>query len=122
MSIISIEGMEFLSYHGCFPEEQQIGAKFIIDFFLEADTAEAESTDDLSKTINYQSVYTLVKNEMEVNSKLIENVGRRILDSVMKAFPEIRYAEISLSKMNPPLGGKVESVSVVISSEDGKSK
>ncbi len=118
MSIISIEGMEFHSYHGCFPEEQHIGTKFIIDFFLEADTSEAELNDDLSKTINYQSVYTLVKNEMEVNSKLIENVGRRILDSVTKAFPEISYAEIRLSKMNPPLGGKVESVSVTISTDD----
>jgi len=120
MSIISIEGMEFHSYHGCFPEEQQIGTKFIIDFFLEADTSEAEITDDLSQTINYQSVYTLVKKEMEVNSRLIENVGRRILDSIIKAFPEIAYAEIRLSKMNPPLGGKVESVSVTISSEDKK--
>ena len=120
MSIISIDGMEFHSYHGCFPEEQHIGTKFIIDFYLEADTTEAESTDDLSKTINYQSVYTLVKYEMEVNSRLIENVGRRILDSIMKAFPEIRFAEICLSKMNPPLGGKVESVSVTISSEDNR--
>ncbi len=118
MSIISLDGMEFHSYHGCFAEEQHIGSKFIIDFYLETDTTEAEITDDLSKTINYQSVYTLVKNEMEVRSKLIENVGRRILDSVTKAFPEIRYAEVRLSKMNPPLGGKVESVSVTISTED----
>ena len=78
--------MEFLSYHGCFPEEQHIGSKFIIDFLLDADTSEAEITDDLSKTINYQSLYTLVKNEMEVNSRLIENVGRRILDSITKHF------------------------------------
>jgi dihydroneopterin aldolase len=122
MSIISVEGMEFHAYHGCFPEEQHIGTKFIVDVFLEADTLEAEITDDLSKTINYQSVYILVKAEMEVNSKLIENVSRRILDSIMKAFPEIHFAEIRLSKMNPPLGGKVESVSVTISSEDSKLK
>jgi dihydroneopterin aldolase len=119
MSIISIEGMEFHSYHGWFPEEQHIGTKFIIDIMFETDTIEAELNDELSRTINYQSVYTLVKHEMGVNSKLIENVCRRILDSVTKAFPEIRYAEVRLSKMNPPLGGKVESVSVTISTEDG---
>jgi dihydroneopterin aldolase len=118
MSIISIESMEFLSYHGCFPEEQHIGTKFIIDILFDVSTTEAEENDDLSKTINYQSVYKLVKHEMEVNSMLIENVCRRILDSVTKAFPEIRYAEVRLSKMNPPLGGKVGCVSVTISTED----
>ena len=110
--------MEFHSFHGCFPEEQHIGSRFLVDIYLESDTSEAENTDDLSKTINYQSVYTLVKHEMEVSSMIIENVGRRILNSVTKAFPEIQYAEVRLSKMNPPLGGKVESVSVAISTED----
>ena len=39
MSIISIEGMEFFAYHGCFTEEQIIGTKFRIDLFLEVNTS-----------------------------------------------------------------------------------
>ena len=34
MSQISIEGMEFFAYHGCFAEEQIIGTKFLVDLFL----------------------------------------------------------------------------------------
>jgi dihydroneopterin aldolase len=35
-----------------------------VDLFLETDTVEAEKTDDLSKTVNYQEVYLLVKKEI----------------------------------------------------------
>ena len=118
MSIISIEGMDFFAYHGCFKEEAIIGAKFIVDVFLEVNTSEAENTDDLNKTINYQIVYLLVKAEMEIKSKILEHIAKRILISIKNNFPEIIESKVKISKLNPPLGGKVRSVSVTLSSED----
>lgn len=110
MGQISIEGMEFFAYHGCFREEQLIGTKFIVDVFIETDTSEAEKTDDLEKTVNYQSIYSLVKEEMSVNSKLLEHLGRRILNRIKMEFPPVSDCRIKVSKMNPPVGGKVERV------------
>jgi 7,8-dihydroneopterin aldolase/epimerase/oxygenase len=115
MSTISIEGMEFYAYHGCFAEEQLIGTWFVVDLFLETDTTEAEQTDDLTKTINYLEVYQLVKKEMEINSKLLEHVGRRILNRVTVTYPSISHASIKVRKMNPPLGGKMDFVSLTLS-------
>ena len=112
MSTISLENMEFYAYHGCFAEEQIIGTRFLVDLFLETDTAEAEKSDDLSKTVNYQAVYLLVKQEMEQKSKLLEHLARRILDKIASTYPEVSSARIKVSKMNPPLGGKLERVSV----------
>jgi len=114
MSLISIEGMEFFAYHGCFKEEQIIGTKFIVDLFIETETSLAEETDDLTKTINYQEVYSIVKKEMKIKSKLLENVGRRILSSLKYNFPETKNATIKISKLNPPLGGKMKNVSLTI--------
>lgn len=114
MSTISIEGMEFYAYHGCFAEEQLIGNWFVLDLFIETDTHEAEQTDELSKTINYLEVYQLVKKEMETNSKLLEHVGRRILNKVRATFPSISRARIKIRKMNPPLGGKMDFVSLTL--------
>ena len=114
MSTISIEGMEFYAYHGCFKEEQIIGTKFIVDLHITADTSKAETSDDLSKTINYQSVYLLVKEQMQEKSKLLEHVGRRILDAIKKEYPSIEDATIKISKLNPPLGGKMDNVSLTI--------
>jgi len=118
MGLISIENMEFFAYHGCFSEEQIIGTRFIVDLYIEADTHEAEASDKLSKTINYQDVFLMVKEQMAIKSNLLENVARRILDTLLDNFPEVEFAEIKVSKMNPPLGGKVGNVSLTLSTED----
>jgi 7,8-dihydroneopterin aldolase/epimerase/oxygenase len=112
MSVISIEGMEFFAYHGCFKEEAIIGTKFNIDLFLEIDTSKAEKSDELGDTVNYQSVYAVVKDEMQTRSKLLEHVARRILKRVRKDFPMVSHARIKLKKLNPPLGGKMDFVSL----------
>ena len=114
MSIISIEGMEFFAYHGCFKEEQVIGTKFNIDLFLTVDTSKAEGTDDLHDTVNYQEVFQLVKSEMRVTSKLLEHVGRRILNSIKTTYPQVEKATLKIRKLNPPLGGKMDFVSVTL--------
>jgi len=119
MSMISIEGMEFYSHHGCFEEEQIIGTRFIVDLFFELDTSRAELSDDLEDTVNYQLVYQMISREMEKKSYLLEHVARRILDVVSQAFPQIEQAEVKISKLNPPLGrGKVQSVNVTLSTLD----
>lgn len=118
MGTISIEGMEFFAYHGHFKEEQIIGTRFTVDLFMETDTREAEETDTLAKTVNYQAVYGLVANEMAVKSHLLENVARRILDHLVREFPQIKASRIKISKMNPPVGGKVERVSIELNSHN----
>ena len=114
MGLISISGMEFFAYHGCFAEEQIIGNKFIVDLEFISNTENAELSDDLSKTVNYQAVYGIVKAEMEIKSKLLEHVAKRILDSIYKNFPLIESMKITISKLNPPVGGKVDRVSFTL--------
>ncbi len=112
MSIISIEGMEFFAYHGCFKEEQVIGTKFRVDLFLTVNTTQAEQTDNLHDTVNYQSVFQCVKDEMRSNSKLLEHVGRRILNRIKEEFTTVEHARLKIRKLNPPLGGKIDFVSL----------
>jgi dihydroneopterin aldolase len=114
MATIALEGMEFYAYHGCFKEEQVIGALFLVDLELDADTSAAEASDHLADTLNYQEAYVIVKQEMEQKSNLIEHVARRILDAVGKAFPQARRIRIRVTKTNPPVGGKVRTVSCVL--------
>ena len=112
MATIAIEGMQFFSYHGHFEEESVIGTKFLLDLYLETDTSKAEQTDELEDTVNYLAVYLVVKEHMDQKSYLIEHVARRILNAVMKQFPEIEHAMLKFRKLNPPLGGQMESVSI----------
>jgi dihydroneopterin aldolase len=114
MSLIKLEGMEFFSYHGCFKEEQVIGTKFLVDLSIEADVNDAAIHDDLHLTINYLSVYLMIKKQMAIKSKLLENVAKRILDELYKEFPGVIKAEVKVSKLNPPLGGKLNCVSLTL--------
>lgn len=112
MSKITLENMEFYAYHGCLEHEKQLGNIFQVTLAMELDTTLAGQTDKLDDTLNYQAVYDVVKAEMEMPSKLIEHVGQRILDSVFSQFPQIQQLSVKLSKFNPPLGAKVQAVSI----------
>ncbi len=114
MAIIAVEGMTFRAYHGCMEEEQVIGNTFIVDLYMESDTAKSEKSDDLNDTTDYAKAYDIVKKEMESHSKLLEHVGRRILNAIHKNFPEVESAELKVSKMNPPINGQADSVSVTL--------
>jgi dihydroneopterin aldolase len=114
MSTIAIENMEFHSFHGCFKEEQIIGNTFIVDVYMDTDTKEAELSDNLEHTVNYADVHALIKKEMAINSKLLEHVAKRIMVAIEEAYPQIDAIELKIAKMNPPIGGKVESVSLTL--------
>jgi len=118
MSKIKIEGMQFYAYHGCFEEEKIVGTHFIVDCNLGVDVREAAKTDNLTQTINYQEVYSLIAKEMEIPSSLLENVAYRILKSLHTRFPMLKKSSVSVKKMNPPLGGKIESVSVEMTTNE----
>jgi 7,8-dihydroneopterin aldolase/epimerase/oxygenase len=105
MGIISLEGIEFFAYHGYYDEEQKIGAKYSIDISVEADFDQAARKDELAFTVNYENLYRIIKEEVKIPSKLLENIARRILDRVFNEFPVIERVEISISKFNPPVGG-----------------
>ena len=112
MSKITIENMEFYAYHGHFEEEQKIGTWFSLDLTMEVDTSKAELTDELEDTVDYSAVYQVVKEQMMIPSKLLEHVGRRILNAVKERFSDVTDAQLKIRKMNPPLGGKMDFVSL----------
>jgi 7,8-dihydroneopterin aldolase/epimerase/oxygenase len=114
MGLIQIENMEFYAFHGHFKEEQIVGNKFLVDLTIETDMAAASKSDNLRDAVNYQRAYQIVKSEMEKKSYLLENIASRILDSLYAELQGIIKARVKVSKMNPPMGGKIGSVSVVI--------
>lgn len=114
MALIEIENMEFHANHGHFAEEQVIGNTFLLDLKIEYDSDKAQDSDNLKDTVNYQRAYEIVKREMKISSHLLEHVGARILDSLMKELNGIESAQVKVSKVNPPMGGKIQKVSVTL--------
>jgi dihydroneopterin aldolase len=115
MSLIEIEGMKFYAFHGHFESEQIVGNDFLVNLRIETDCSKAAHSDNLNDALNYQTAYEIVKKEMEITSHLLENVAKRILDNLHGHFATIAKAEVKISKMNPPMGGQIEKVSVTLS-------
>lgn len=114
MGYIYLEDMEFFSYHGHFAEEKVVGNKFIVNLALKTDVHKAGVSDNLNDTIDYQAVYKLVRKEMQQPSDLLEHVAKRIYDMIVGSFNGIEKCKVKISKMNPPMGGKMKCVSVEI--------
>lgn len=115
MGIIHIESMEFYAFHGHYKEEQIVGNKFLVDLMIETDMKKASASDELQDAVNYQTAYKLVKREMEKKSKLLENIAGRILDSIHSELQGVTKVTVTIRKMNPPMGGKMRSVSITLS-------
>jgi dihydroneopterin aldolase len=49
---------------------------------------------------------------MAVRSNLLEHVAHRIISRIFLEIPEIARISISVSKLNPPIGGDVEAVTI----------
>jgi len=107
--------MEFYSFHGHFREERIVGNKFLVDLTIETDMTLPAESDNLKDAVNYQRVYEIVKQQMEMKSHLLEHIAGRILDSIYAEVSGIKNATVKVSKLNPPMGGKIGSVSVSLS-------
>jgi dihydroneopterin aldolase len=112
MGLIHIENMEFYSFHGHFKEEQIVGNKFIVDLAIETDMKVPSESDNLKDAVDYQRVYQIIKLEMEKKSHLLEHIAGRIIDAIYAEMKGIQKITVKVSKMNPPMGGKIGSVSV----------
>ncbi len=113
MDFIELKGMKFHSFIGHYDEEKQIGNKFNVDLLIQADCTKASETDSLSNALDYVSVFSVVKTEMEKKCNLVENVVKRISDSLMQKFSKIKALEIKVSKLSPKIGGLVDEVSII---------
>jgi 7,8-dihydroneopterin aldolase/epimerase/oxygenase len=117
MGLIQIENMEFYSFHGHFKEERIVGNRFIVDVEMETDMKVPSQSDNLKDAVNYQRAYEIVKQQMEIKSYLLENIAGRILSALFSELTGIRKATVKVSKLNPPMGGKIGSVSVTLTRE-----
>jgi len=112
---ITLEGLEFHAFHGVYPHERESGNWFEVDISVETDFSAAAKHDDLSGTVNYETLYALVKAEMEKPSKLLETVAEKIVNDVFEHLSAVLSVDLTISKTNPPIGGKCKRASVKMS-------
>lgn len=115
--LIELQDMEFYAYHGCYAAEKKVGNRFMVNLWMEYDASKPAETDSIRDALNYQTAYEVVDEQMAITSSLLEHVCKRILDALFDKFPQLITAQVDVSKMAPPMGGKMKAVTVTLRRE-----
>src|SRR6056300_734194 len=114
MGIIQVNNIKLYAYHGCLDEEAKIGSWYRVAVEIKADLKKSARTDELEDTVDYVHLNHIVKEEMAIRSKLLEEVAQRILNRFFKELRMIRKAKVAVAKINPPIGGNVKEVVIIL--------
>lgn len=118
---VGLKEATFYAFHGYYEEERKMGNHFIINTKVTIDIDDIQA-DDIQHTVNYEILYQICKNEMQQSQKLLETVAANILNAYKNNFPEIKSASISIEKLQPQLGGKLQASFVELLYENSLQK
>lgn len=113
-SKIYLRNVRFHAFHGVLPQEGIVGNDYLVNLVLDYDFSSAMQTDDLQGTLNYAEVYQKIREEMAVPSKLLEHVAGRIAHRLFSDSPEIQRLQLSITKVNPPMGADSDGAGVEV--------
>ena len=112
MGTIKLKNIRTYSYHGCLIEEGKIGSDYSVDLEVKTNLNKSSLSDDLKDTVDYVLLNQIVVEEMAIRSNLLEHVAQRIIQRVFKEVTTISSVKLGVSKLNPPIGGDVEAVTI----------
>lgn len=113
-SYILLEDVKFYAFHGVLPQERKVGNDYQVSLRIGYDISRAMVSDDVNDTLNYAEVYQLLSQEMSVPSALLERVAGRIGDRLFRKFPAIQSIDLTIIKVNPPMGADSEGAGVEV--------
>lgn len=112
MGIVKVENIRVFAYHGCLKEESKIGSDYRVDLEVKADLQQSAKSDLLRDTVDYVLLNKIVREEMLRPTHLLETVAKRILNRILEEEQLVTKASVWVSKLNPPIGGDVEKVTI----------
>ena len=112
MGNIKLKNIRTFSYHGCLEEEGKIGSDYSVDLEVKTDLRKSSVSDNLQDTVDYVFLNRIVVEEMAIRSNLLEYAAHRIITRIFKEIPAVSRIHLGVSKLNPPIGGDVEAVTI----------
>ena len=103
-SYVFLKDVRFHAFHGVLPQEKEVGQDFLVSIRCAMDMSSAMNHDMLEVALDYGVLYQLVKQEMDIPSQLVEHVAGRIGKTVFDHFQQVTAVDITITKLNPPLG------------------
>jgi dihydroneopterin aldolase len=110
MFTINLHNLNFFSFHGVHEEEWILGNNFVVHVSL---SFQADGNiSSLEQTINYASVYKIIKQRMSIPTALLETLAQDLAHEIHVFDKRIKSKSISVEKKDPPIPNISGSVSV----------
>lgn len=111
---IFIRQARFFARHGVIEQEKLTGANFYVSLEATVNFEQSLHSDELNDTVSYADLFDIIKEEMNIPSKLLEHAGGRILEHIFREYPEIEHLHLEITKENPPMGADSLGAGIII--------
>lgn len=112
---IRMRNCAFFARHGVLDEEQVLGQRFYVDAELDIDPGDALERDSIEGTVDYGVAFSLIEKIVTGQRRfLIEALALEVARSLVRRFPQIRRAAITVRKPNAPVAGVFDHVEVTV--------
>ena len=113
MFTVHLKKLMFFAHHGVHDEEGIVGTDFEVSVSINFNAPEKMQA--LHDTINYVSIYTIIKNRFSIPERLLETLAQHVVDDIYAIDNRITTINISIDKINPPISNFIGSVGVTYS-------
>ena len=110
---IVLEDIKVYAFHGCMEEETKIGSDYVVNLSVKTDLGVPAESDQLKDAVDYVNLLKIVNEEMEINSKLLENVAERIVSRILQTINAVIEVKVKVAKQNPPINGNISAVNII---------
>lgn len=118
MNAIEIKGLKVSACHGVLPSEKECPQLFVFDISVDVDIQKAAESDEVSDTVDYADVCSIVSDYCKANSfNLIERLARGAALTVLKKYPSANAVEVTVHKPHAPVPQPFGDVSVFYRAE-----
>ena len=105
LQTVALNDVKCFAFHGYYPEEQITGTEFMVS--IKVTFHPSGDTEDLQRTVNYEVLNNIIREEMASTKQLLETVVRQMLSRVISDFPFVLTAVAGIKKMHPPMPGEI---------------
>lgn len=103
MIAVQLKDLKFHAFHGLYAGEEKTGGPFEVQLSVWYEPSVPVTS--LEQTINYVTLFEIIKQHMQQRSNLLETVAENICSNIYAVFNVILKVELSIYKCAPPIEG-----------------
>ena len=102
MLTIQLLNLPFYAHHGMYEEEKKLGGEYEVTVLIRYTEIKMPVL-HINETIDYVSVYNLIKKHMQQPRALLETIVTTLAAELFLLFAEAEEASIQIIKKHPPV-------------------